>query len=281
MTIQPALDETHASWRDIYQVHPCADVFPMMSDEEIEALATDIKVNGLRESVVLWKNPIDQQVYILDGRNRLDALERIGIDAVTSEIEIFETQEIADPAKFVISKNICRRHLTKQQQADLIVATFDAAKSTMSIMENTGNGAMANDSATSARSFSPTKGQRGGSTKDLVLQAAVEEGRKHNISKRTIQNARAKRRGLTRRPSRKLTDASQTPVTGEASAVQTSESSTTATAVSKRIAAVMHDVELVIQQAVKRWPHGSSRQPLILFLHSEADRLATGDEAMP
>jgi hypothetical protein len=44
---------------------------------------------------------------------------------------------------------------------------------------------------------------------------------------------------------------------------------------------VMHDVELVIQQAVKRWPHGSSRQPLILFLHSEADRLATGDEAMP
>ena len=50
MITLPALDETHASWRDIYQVHPCADVFPMMSDEEIDELAKDISANGLREA---------------------------------------------------------------------------------------------------------------------------------------------------------------------------------------------------------------------------------------
>ena len=39
------------SWRDQYKVHPAADVFPMMSDEELEALGDDIKKNGLRQPI--------------------------------------------------------------------------------------------------------------------------------------------------------------------------------------------------------------------------------------
>ena len=35
------------TWRDKYKVHPAADVFPMMSDEELEALGQDILENGL------------------------------------------------------------------------------------------------------------------------------------------------------------------------------------------------------------------------------------------
>ncbi|MFN2489884.1 MAG: hypothetical protein ABR529_09140 [Actinomycetota bacterium] len=35
------------SWRDIFPVHPAANVFPMMSDEELEDdLGRDIKENG-------------------------------------------------------------------------------------------------------------------------------------------------------------------------------------------------------------------------------------------
>ena len=34
-------------WRDKYKVHPAADVFPMMSDEELAELGEDIKKNGL------------------------------------------------------------------------------------------------------------------------------------------------------------------------------------------------------------------------------------------
>ena len=45
------------SWRDLYPVHPCADVFPMMSDAELEALAQDIKAHGLQQPVVLWRDP--------------------------------------------------------------------------------------------------------------------------------------------------------------------------------------------------------------------------------
>ncbi len=40
---------TTQSWRSLYPVHPCADVFPMMTDAEIDALAQDIKANDLRD----------------------------------------------------------------------------------------------------------------------------------------------------------------------------------------------------------------------------------------
>ena len=35
-----------SAWREAYQVHPAADVFPMMSDEELAQLGQDIKATG-------------------------------------------------------------------------------------------------------------------------------------------------------------------------------------------------------------------------------------------
>jgi hypothetical protein len=48
-------------WRDKYKVHPAADVFPMMSDEEIDALGVDIKANGQRAPIILWSDPREAQ----------------------------------------------------------------------------------------------------------------------------------------------------------------------------------------------------------------------------
>src|SRR5215216_2203690 len=36
------------SWRDVLPVHPAADLFPMMSPEDLRALGEDIKANGLK-----------------------------------------------------------------------------------------------------------------------------------------------------------------------------------------------------------------------------------------
>lgn len=89
-----------------YEIHPIANVFPMMSSSEFEALKADIKEHGLREPIVFWKN------MLVDGRNRLKACEEIGIEADESEL-----MDETDPVAWVISHNLHRRHLTESQRA--------------------------------------------------------------------------------------------------------------------------------------------------------------------
>lgn len=65
------------SWRDLIKVHPAAAAFPMMSPEELDTLAEDIKTNGLKLPIETWVDE-DRTEHLLDGRNRLDALARLG-----------------------------------------------------------------------------------------------------------------------------------------------------------------------------------------------------------
>jgi ParB-like chromosome segregation protein Spo0J len=50
-------------------VHPAADIFPMMSDDELQELAADIAENGLQVAIILDHT----QKVLIDGRNRLEA----------------------------------------------------------------------------------------------------------------------------------------------------------------------------------------------------------------
>jgi ParB/Sulfiredoxin domain len=70
------------SWRDKYKVHPAADVFPMMSDERLAELGEDIKKNGLTIPVLFW-NGDGKGPVLIDGRNRLEACERVGVEPLT------------------------------------------------------------------------------------------------------------------------------------------------------------------------------------------------------
>jgi len=76
-----------ALWRQLIKVHPAAELFPMMSDDELVLLGRDIAKYGLREHLVVWTpyqseeftyNNSDE--YLLDGRNRLEAIERVIAD---------------------------------------------------------------------------------------------------------------------------------------------------------------------------------------------------------
>lgn len=89
-----------------YEVHPIADVFPMMTGEAFELLKEDIRVNGQREPIVFWKN------MLVDGRNRLKACEQLGIEPDESEL-----MDETDPVAWVVSHNLYRRHLTESQRA--------------------------------------------------------------------------------------------------------------------------------------------------------------------
>ena len=66
---------TAKSWRDVLPIHPAAEMFPLMSPDELRVLGEDIKANGLKNPVTLWAAEPDSEWFLLDGRNRLDAME--------------------------------------------------------------------------------------------------------------------------------------------------------------------------------------------------------------
>lgn len=99
---------------DIFKlpVHPSADEFEMVSPEELQELADDIKANGLIHPIVI------QDGMLIDGRNRLAACGIAGIDNPT-------TVELEGDAKaYIISSNINRRHMTKGQQAMTVACIY-------------------------------------------------------------------------------------------------------------------------------------------------------------
>lgn len=67
------------SWRDLMPVHPAADLFPMLDDAELVALGNDIKANGLASPIIIYSEHIGGKPVLIDGRNRLAALDRVGV----------------------------------------------------------------------------------------------------------------------------------------------------------------------------------------------------------
>lgn len=86
-------------------IHPVADLFPMLTDEELDVLAEDIQANGLRNPIVTYEG------QVLDGRNRLAACERIGVEPT------FVEYEGDSPVAFIVSQNMQRRDLDPNQKA--------------------------------------------------------------------------------------------------------------------------------------------------------------------
>lgn len=94
--------------------HPAADLFPLMSDEEVASLAEDIKSQGLKHPIIR-----DGEGRILDGRNRFRACEIAGV-----EPEFVEANG-DDPIALVVSLNVKRRNLSKSQTAIAAAEAWD------------------------------------------------------------------------------------------------------------------------------------------------------------
>jgi predicted RNA methylase len=86
------------------KIHPAAEIFPMLSDEELDSLAVDIKAQGLLHPLVMYKG------VLLDGRNRLAACKIAGVEPK------FTQYEGESPVSFVIGVNIQRRQLNEGQR---------------------------------------------------------------------------------------------------------------------------------------------------------------------
>jgi hypothetical protein len=146
------------SWRDTIEIHPACGLFPPMSEDELRATGEDIKARGLTHPIVLWTPPYadtsDEDLppaVLLDGKNRLDAMELVGLNprfsddlepeltegaipriATHTELEAIVRYPVeflgsdVDPWEYVRSANVLRRHQTAEAKrksiADLIAA---------------------------------------------------------------------------------------------------------------------------------------------------------------
>jgi hypothetical protein len=156
----------------------------MMSDDELQKLGEHIKANGLQIPIAFYveKNKEKESPpVLLDGRNRLEAMERYGVETYVEKRYIYK-----DPVAYVIGVNIERRHLTKQQQADLIVAAHRAAA-------KSSYGADGKSDNEVSRQIGGKP--QGGRPANAVKAAAVVTAAEHGISKRTVERAFAKAEG--------------------------------------------------------------------------------------
>jgi hypothetical protein len=149
------------SWRDVIPVHPAAE-FPMMTPDELITLGNDIMANGLKAPLIFWKASADSNLFLLDGCNRLDAMEAVGLSIewngkyeqidwdgpgpyhdpmrilVGDGVDRFGNEgDPVDPFAYAASANIHRRHLTTDQKRDLITKLLkaDPTKSNRQIAE--------------------------------------------------------------------------------------------------------------------------------------------------
>jgi hypothetical protein len=153
---------TPFDWRSHLKVHPAADEFELMSPEELRTLADDIKEHGLRSPIILcqegWRDK-DGAIWLLDGRNRLDALALLGWlepprerskrepakkyrrfvrdnplaisdECPCSDVPRFQTYSNCDPYALALSLNIHRRHLKPEEKRDLIAKLLKAKPET-------------------------------------------------------------------------------------------------------------------------------------------------------
>lgn len=86
-----------------YALHPLCELFPPLTGADFDALRDDIAASGQREPIRLYEGKI------LDGANRYRACVELGIEPRV------EGWSGTDPAAFVLSANMHRRHMTSSE----------------------------------------------------------------------------------------------------------------------------------------------------------------------
>jgi hypothetical protein len=183
------------SWRDFYQVHRACDAWPQLPPDQRKALKADMEANFVKVPIQTRQVAGESVTYVIDGRTRLDLMEELDrqvvnekgewTGALIDKVEHSTGRTHEQIGKEVISYNGHRRHvLSKQQLADSIVATLMAAR------EMAGK----DDLSVTQRSFSPTPGKRGGSTKDELKAEAIKQAQAVGSSEHAVQRALAKAR---------------------------------------------------------------------------------------
>jgi ParB-like chromosome segregation protein Spo0J len=103
-TLTPTATNTQRSPDGGLEFHTLAEIFPLIDGAEFDDLVADIREHGVHEPIWIFDG------RILDGRNRYRAAQAAGVDCP------LRAYLGDDPAAFVISLNLKRRHLNESQR---------------------------------------------------------------------------------------------------------------------------------------------------------------------
>lgn len=124
-----------------FDIHPAADMFPLMTGAEFDELVEDIRrTRTIRVPVVFLRGNDDTHRVLLDGRNRLRAIERaigdvtllptgrlVAIDRESqAPVPMPSIEAEGDPYEIVASLNVRRRHLSGEEKRAIVAALLKA-----------------------------------------------------------------------------------------------------------------------------------------------------------
>lgn len=162
------------------KVHQYANMFPMMSDEELAELAKDIDENGQQNPII-----IDYDGYIVDGRNRYAACKIAGVEPEFRKM-LFSSEE--QKLNYVIGQNLHRRHLDTSQRAMIAARlrdSFDAlAKARMESTQS-----KKGEKVGKAMENFPYPSESKGTARDKAGEALQVSGKTVDMATKVIEKA--------------------------------------------------------------------------------------------
>ena len=185
------------AWRGVLPVHPAAELFDLTSGDEFKALTENIvQAKGLRNPIIIYVAE-DGTEQLIDGRNRLNALEIAGFEPVKNgKLDyanvLHQRVSGVNPYDLALSLNLHRRNLDLPAKRKLI-ARLLKLKPEASDRQIAALVAVSHNTVAAIRFELESTGQ--------IDQCAVRIGRKGARSRQRSRRSRSSQRRPSRRRS--------------------------------------------------------------------------------
>jgi len=100
-------------------------IIPEPTKEDFAALKKSIETNNQHKPITVWKDPVSDKTFIIDGHSRNESCKQLGIEPI---IDYKEFESWLDAIRYAIQVNSNRRHLTQLQKVNLALRDIEIEK---------------------------------------------------------------------------------------------------------------------------------------------------------
>ena len=100
-------------------------IVPEPTKEEYLALKKSICDVGQHKPIIVWRDPVSEKTYIIDGHTRNEACKELGIEP---KFEYMEFKSWLHAMKYAVEVNMLRRHLSTLQKVEMAIREIEIEK---------------------------------------------------------------------------------------------------------------------------------------------------------